>query len=105
MFYCSELSGADTAKSVSQSVGYANSFAFKLEDLNGRVHRFNCGELTALVKHCEVFKSPFSLALRLDANTVHTFYLNLGRVIFIIFPTSLILMRIYNDCVAAFFRY
>ncbi|KAL9329795.1 hypothetical protein ACSQ67_004798 [Phaseolus vulgaris] len=39
----SELSGADTAKSVSQSVGYANSFAFKLEDLNGRVHRFNCG--------------------------------------------------------------
>ncbi|KAG2410657.1 hypothetical protein LR48_Vigan01g009700 [Vigna angularis] len=39
----SEISGVDTAKSGSQSVGYANSFAFKLEDLSGRVHRFNCG--------------------------------------------------------------
>nr|XP_007159894.1 hypothetical protein PHAVU_002G276600g [Phaseolus vulgaris]ESW31888.1 hypothetical protein PHAVU_002G276600g [Phaseolus vulgaris] len=37
-----EISGADTAKSGCQSVGYANSFAFKLEDLSGRVHRFNC---------------------------------------------------------------
>ncbi|WVZ22674.1 hypothetical protein V8G54_001218 [Vigna mungo] len=70
----SDISGVDTAKSGSQSVGYANSFAFKLEDLSGRVHRFNCGELTALP----------------------------GHVIFIILPTSLILMRIYNECVAFF---
>jgi len=70
MFYCSEISGADTAKSGCQSVGYANSFAFKLEDLSGRVHRFNCGELTDLVKH---FESPFFPSLMLDANIVHIF--------------------------------
>lgn len=50
MLYCSDLSGlmtsdgADTTKSAYQSVGFGNSFAFKIEDLNGRVHRFNCGE-------------------------------------------------------------
>lgn len=35
--------GADTTKSAYQSVGFGNSFAFKIEDLSGRVHRFNCG--------------------------------------------------------------
>ncbi|XP_061346836.1 CBS domain-containing protein CBSCBSPB3-like [Gastrolobium bilobum] len=35
--------GADTAKSAYQSVAFGNSFAFKFEDLNGFVHRFNCG--------------------------------------------------------------
>jgi hypothetical protein len=50
MFYCSEASGlmtsdgADTAKSAYQSTGFGNSFPFKFEDLNGRVHRFNCGK-------------------------------------------------------------
>lgn len=24
-------------------MGFGNSFAFKFEDLNARVHRFNCG--------------------------------------------------------------
>ncbi|XP_061339888.1 CBS domain-containing protein CBSCBSPB3-like [Gastrolobium bilobum] len=36
------LDGADTTKSY-QSVGYGNSFAFKFEDPNGHVHRFNSG--------------------------------------------------------------
>ncbi|KAJ1387786.1 PB1 domain [Sesbania bispinosa] len=35
--------GADTTKSGFQSMGFGNSFAFKIEDLNGRVHRFHCG--------------------------------------------------------------
>ncbi|KAK7358773.1 hypothetical protein VNO77_00712 [Canavalia gladiata] len=36
--------GADTSKSTAyQSVGFGNSFSFKFVDLNGRVHRFNCG--------------------------------------------------------------
>ncbi|MED6197815.1 CBS domain-containing protein cbscbspb3 [Stylosanthes scabra] len=35
--------GADTAKSTYQSVGHGNSFAFKFEDPNGRVHRVTCG--------------------------------------------------------------
>lgn len=49
MFYCSEISGlvasdgADTAKSGYQSMSFGNSFSFKFEDLNGRVHRLNCG--------------------------------------------------------------
>lgn len=49
MFYCSEVSGlmtsdgADTAKSAYHSMGFGNSFTFKFEDPNGRVHRFNCG--------------------------------------------------------------
>ncbi|KAL2347167.1 hypothetical protein Fmac_001167 [Flemingia macrophylla] len=37
------LDGADTTKSTYQSVGFGNSFAFKFEDPNGRVHRFYCG--------------------------------------------------------------
>ncbi|TKY73778.1 CBS domain-containing protein CBSCBSPB3 [Spatholobus suberectus] len=37
------LDGADTTKSTYQSVGFGNSFAFKFEDHNGRVHRFYCG--------------------------------------------------------------
>ncbi|CAK8579031.1 unnamed protein product [Lathyrus sativus] len=32
--------GADTSKC---STGFVNSFPFKFEDLNGRMHRFNCG--------------------------------------------------------------
>lgn len=52
MFYCSEVSGvgllsldgADTTKSTYQSAGFGNSFTFKIEDLNGQVHRFSCGE-------------------------------------------------------------
>ncbi|CAL0319754.1 unnamed protein product [Lupinus luteus] len=36
--------GADTTKSMCKSVGFGSSFAFKFEDLNGRVHRINCGE-------------------------------------------------------------
>lgn len=50
MFYCSEISGqltldgADTTKSTYQSAGFGNSFTFKFKDLNGQVHRFNCGE-------------------------------------------------------------
>ncbi|XP_057729707.1 CBS domain-containing protein CBSCBSPB3-like [Arachis stenosperma] len=35
--------GADTAKSTYQSVGHGNSFTFKFEDPNGRVHRVTCG--------------------------------------------------------------
>ncbi|XP_012572211.1 CBS domain-containing protein CBSCBSPB3-like isoform X2 [Cicer arietinum] len=35
--------GADTAKSAYHSMGFGNSFTFKFEDPNGRVHRFNCG--------------------------------------------------------------
>lgn len=35
--------GADTTKSAYHSMGFGNSFPFKFEDLNGRVHRFNCG--------------------------------------------------------------
>ncbi|KAL1300817.1 hypothetical protein AAHE18_18G208500 [Arachis hypogaea] len=35
--------GADTAKSTYQSVGHGNSFIFKFEDPNGRVHRVTCG--------------------------------------------------------------
>ncbi|XP_027344166.1 CBS domain-containing protein CBSCBSPB3-like isoform X2 [Abrus precatorius] len=35
--------GADTSKSAYQSTGFGNSFSFKFEDLNGLVHRFNCG--------------------------------------------------------------
>ncbi|MED6198876.1 CBS domain-containing protein cbscbspb3 [Stylosanthes scabra] len=35
--------GADTAKSTYQSVGHGNTFAFKFEDPNGRVHRVSCG--------------------------------------------------------------
>ncbi|KAF7834112.1 CBS domain-containing protein CBSCBSPB3-like [Senna tora] len=35
--------GQDTAKSADPSIVFENSFAFKFEDLNGRVHRFNCG--------------------------------------------------------------
>jgi len=72
MFYSSDISGVDTAKSGTQSVGYVNSFTFKLEDLRGRVHRFNCGELTDLVKYW-AFNSPFFPSLMLDANIVHTF--------------------------------
>ncbi|CAL0306689.1 unnamed protein product [Lupinus luteus] len=34
--------GADTVKSTYQSASFGNSFAFKFEDLNGRVHRLNC---------------------------------------------------------------
>ncbi|KAJ1386623.1 PB1 domain [Sesbania bispinosa] len=37
------LDGGDTTKSTYQSVGFGNSFTFKFEDLNGHVHRFNCG--------------------------------------------------------------
>ncbi|KAK7350924.1 hypothetical protein VNO77_09986 [Canavalia gladiata] len=37
------LDGADTTKSTYQSIGFGNSFAFKFEDHNGRVHRFYCG--------------------------------------------------------------
>ncbi|RDX78802.1 CBS domain-containing protein CBSCBSPB3, partial [Mucuna pruriens] len=37
------LDGADTTKSTYQSLGFGNSFAFKFEDHNGRVHRFYCG--------------------------------------------------------------
>ena len=50
IFYCSEVSGLmasdgpDPGKSPLQSVELGNSLAFKLEDLNGLVHRFNCGE-------------------------------------------------------------
>jgi hypothetical protein len=53
MFYCSEISGqltldgADTTKSTYQSAGFGNSYSFKFEDLNGQVHRFNCGEWTS----------------------------------------------------------
>ncbi|KAL1301195.1 hypothetical protein HN51_045839 [Arachis hypogaea] len=35
--------GADTAKSTYQTVGHGNSFTFKFEDPNGRVHRVTCG--------------------------------------------------------------
>ncbi|KAK7356617.1 hypothetical protein VNO80_15892 [Phaseolus coccineus] len=39
----SEISGVVTTKSRFQYVGYANVFAFfKIGDLNGRLHRFNC---------------------------------------------------------------
>lgn len=34
----------DAAKSAYPSLGLGNSFAFKLEDHKGRVHRFNCGK-------------------------------------------------------------
>ncbi|MCH96151.1 CBS domain-containing protein CBSCBSPB3-like, partial [Trifolium medium] len=34
--------GAETAKSAYQPMSFGNSFPFKFEDLNGRVHRFNC---------------------------------------------------------------
>jgi CBS domain-containing protein len=37
------LDGADTTKSTYQSAGFGNSYSFKFEDLNGQVHRFNCG--------------------------------------------------------------
>lgn len=35
--------GAETAKQSYPSLGLGNSFAFKFEDLKGRMHRFNCG--------------------------------------------------------------
>ncbi|XP_027339326.1 CBS domain-containing protein CBSCBSPB3-like isoform X4 [Abrus precatorius] len=35
--------GADTTKSTYQSVGFGNSFVYKFEDQNGRVHRFFSG--------------------------------------------------------------
>ncbi|CAJ2676784.1 unnamed protein product [Trifolium pratense] len=35
--------GAETTKSAYQPMSFGNSFPFKFEDLNGRVHRFNCG--------------------------------------------------------------
>ncbi|KAK9292893.1 hypothetical protein L1049_020874 [Liquidambar formosana] len=35
--------GTDTGKSMYPSLGLGNSFAFKFEDLKGRVHRFNFG--------------------------------------------------------------
>lgn len=39
------LDGSEPAKSTYPSLGLGNSFAFKFEDLKGRVHRFNFGEL------------------------------------------------------------
>lgn len=36
--------GPESTKSAYPSVGLGNSFAFKFEDLKGRVHRLNCGE-------------------------------------------------------------
>ncbi|XP_057972449.1 CBS domain-containing protein CBSCBSPB3-like isoform X2 [Malania oleifera] len=48
--------GTETGKSMYPSLGLGNSFAFKFEDLKGRVHRFNCGtenldELLSAVMH------------------------------------------------------
>ncbi|KAE9602751.1 hypothetical protein Lal_00049698 [Lupinus albus] len=53
--------GADTVKSTYQSASFGNSFAFKFEDLNGRVHRFNCG-----VEHLHELVS--AVMQRLDIN-------------------------------------
>lgn len=46
LFYCSDVSGlmtSDGADTSKYSTGFENSFPFKFEDLNGRMHRFNCG--------------------------------------------------------------
>lgn len=37
--------GTETVKSNYPSLGLGNSFAFKFEDLKGRMHRLNFGEL------------------------------------------------------------
>lgn len=36
--------GAEPGRNMYPSLGLGNSFAFKFEDIKGRVHRFNCGE-------------------------------------------------------------
>lgn len=59
MIACSELSAFMTSectepgRSMYPSLGLGNSFAFKLEDHKGRVHRFNCGikEISPFVNH------------------------------------------------------
>lgn len=54
-FVFSELSalmasdGTDPGKFIYPPLGLGNSFAFKFEDLKGRVHRFNCGKYLSSV--------------------------------------------------------
>ncbi|CAL0325215.1 unnamed protein product [Lupinus luteus] len=53
--------GVDTVKSAYQSSDYGNSFAFKFQDLNGRVHRVNYGS-----EHLDELVS--AVMQRLDGN-------------------------------------
>ena len=41
--------GPDLIKS--QTVGFGNFFAYKIEDPKGRVHRFNCGKDNCSISH------------------------------------------------------
>lgn len=46
--------GTDIVKSNYPSLGLGNSFAFKFEDLKGRMHRLNFGKLCKLEKGLQI---------------------------------------------------